>query len=115
MIFYLAGRMTGLPGFNFDAFDKACEHLRGVMKLNVKSPHEINYGETDENRGSLSYETYIKGGLKLLLECDAIILMDGWELSSGAVNELIVARCCAMKVFFYDSDTGILTTNARIP
>ena len=112
MRFYLAGRMTGLPKYNFQAFEDACFHLRSVMNLNVASPHEIDHGETEETRGSLPYTTYIKAGLKLLLECHAIILMDGWELSQGCVNELLVARACGLSVYFYDTDTGILTTSA---
>ncbi len=112
MQFYLAGRMTGLPDYNFQAFNDACSFLRNVMKLDIKSPHEIDHGETPETRGSLPYTAYIKAGLKLLLECDAIILMSGWELSQGCLTELVVARAAGLQVFFLDSDTGVLTTSS---
>lgn len=111
MKFYLAGRMTGLPNFNFQAFEDACFHLRNMMGLEVVSPHEIDHGETEETRGNLPYTTYIKAGLKLLLECDAIILMDGWELSQGCLTELVTARAAGLDVYFLDTDTGVLSTS----
>lgn len=111
MRYYLAGPMTGLPKYGFDIFERAAARLRHEG-FNIASPHEIDHGESEENRGSLKYQDYIRAGLKLLLECDAIILMTGWESSGGCMTELYVAYASDMKVYFYNPLTGILTTNA---
>jgi nucleoside 2-deoxyribosyltransferase len=111
MRYYLAGPMTGLPDFNYRVFEAEQKKLRS-QGLDVVSPHSIDFGETEEKPGSLPYQTYIKGGLKLLLTCDAIILMVGWENSKGCLTELTVASACGMMILFYNPVTGILSTNA---
>lgn len=110
MKFYLAGPMTGKPDYNYQLFTDVCAELR-KRELEILSPHEIKYPELDGKIGSLPYFEYVKGGLKLLLECDAIMLMTGWELSKGCLNEFYVAKSCDMQVFFYDINTSIVTTN----
>lgn len=113
MKMYLAGPMSGIPEYNFPKFDKAIDQLVDV-KLEVVSPHSIDHGETPENRGKLPYETYIRAGLKLLLECDGIIMMDGWELSKGCMTELYVASACGMRIYFYNVDRDYLFTNSLL-
>lgn len=44
------------------------------------------------------YEEHIKADLKLMLDCDAIILYDGWLQSKGCVLESHVAIACGMTV-----------------
>lgn len=97
--YYLAGPMTGIENYNFPAFDRACELLREGRKLSIKSPHEIDHGETEETRGSLHYSVYMRAALQLLLECDGIILLPYWENSSGAQLEYRVARALDMPIF----------------
>ena len=111
MRYYIAGKMTGVDGYGFAAFDKACADLRSKGKT-FASPHEINHGETPETRGSLPYEHYIRAGLKLLLECEGIIMMTGWETSKGCMTELYVAYAAGMQGLFYNPVTGVLSTNA---
>ena len=45
-----------------------------------------------------SYEEHIKADLRLMLDCDAIMLCDGWLLSKGCVLESHVAIACDMTV-----------------
>jgi hypothetical protein len=103
--------MTGLPHYNFPAFEMAARDLRS-KGFDIASPHEIDFGETAETRGSLPYQTYLRAGVKLLLECDGIILLVGWELGKGCLTELYVAHALAMQILFYDPVTGVLSTNA---
>lgn len=111
MKYYLAGRMTGLPHYNFPTFEIAARDLRS-KGFDVASPHEIDHGETPETRGRLPYQTYMRAGLKLLLKCEGIILLTGWELSKGCMTELYVAHALAMQILFYNPVTGVLSTNA---
>jgi hypothetical protein len=108
--FYLAGPMTGHPEFNYPAFEKAAMILREGVKLDLACPHEVIHDGVDGIRGALPYEEYVRAGLKLLLECQAIILMSGWETSKGAINELMVAKMCNMKVYFWNESTFTLST-----
>ena len=52
-------------------------------------------------------EQHLREDLKLLLGCDAILMMDGWEKSVGARLELLVACHCGIKVIT-DSDTIVV-------
>jgi len=110
MKLYLAGPMTGLPEYNFPAFEMACKQLR-ANGLVINSPHEIAHEEPD-GRGSLDYEVYIRAGLKMLLECTGIIMLPGWELSKGCFTELYVATALGLTIFFYDPERQYLTTSA---
>jgi hypothetical protein len=98
LVYYIAGPMTGIPKYNFPAFDAALEVL-GNEGIKCVSPHTIDHGETDENRGQLPYQVYLRAGFKLLLECDGIILLRGWMNSKGTRHELHIARALQFPVY----------------
>lgn len=105
MKYYLAGPMAGLPKHNFPYFDRTTKILRS-RGYDVYSPHEIDHGEDDGNRGQTkSHGEYLKVDLIALLMCDAVILLPGWSTSRGAVVELNTAISCGMKVFIWDPRT----------
>lgn len=112
MKYYLAGPMSGIPEYNFPLFDAVTKFLRN-KGLNILSPHEIDHGETKETRGNLSYGVYMRAGLKLLLECDGVIVLPGWKKSKGTRAELFVARTCDMELHRFDTDTGYMYTLQR--
>lgn len=92
MIIYLAGPMSGLPDFNYPAFADA--EVRGTkLGLNIRSPHK-NFNEDK----TLPYATYIRADMAMLLECNAIALLPGWEKSRGAKFELHVAQLLGHRV-----------------
>ena len=43
---------------------------------------------------------HMRVDIALLLECDCIYMLQGWELSKGAKLELDVASSCGIKVLF---------------
>lgn len=94
---YIAGPMTGLPEFNYPAFQEAKEWLE-KEGIAVNSPHDIPFVEPN-GRGSLPWETYMKAGLKLMMECDAVIFLPGWTGSHGAKIEFDLACKLNMDVF----------------
>jgi hypothetical protein len=112
MKYYLAGPMTGIPEFNFPLFIQVCEYLR-ERELTILSPHEIDHGETDENRGSLSYGAYMRAGLRLMLDCDGVIVLPGWKESQGVRVELALAKACEMELHRFDTETGYMYTLER--
>lgn len=109
MKYYLAGPMTGLPDYNFPMFEKVANYLRDIG-IDVASPHEIDHGETPETKGQLPYGVYIRAGLKMLLECDGIIMLPNWKDSKGAKIELYVANACDMQLFKFHEETGHVVT-----
>jgi len=82
---YISGPMTGLPEHNFPAFFAAEERLRqaGFQPLN---PARNFDGDTDLKRSE-----YIRADLELLLQCDGIAMLPGWEKSRGAKLEYMLA------------------------
>lgn len=99
-VYYLGGPMTGYPQYNFPEFQRVADSLRAAG-FDIRSAHEVDYGETEETRGSRPYLDYIKGDLKLLLDCDAMILHGNFAQSSGCQKELLLARAIGMEVFEY--------------
>lgn len=111
MKLYLSGPMTGLPEFNFPTFHKAAKQLRS-HGLDIANPAEINHGEDESTRGTKPYQVYLRAAVKMLLDCDAIVMLPGWELSRGCLTEFYIATACQYTIFFYDPDRQHLTTSA---
>jgi hypothetical protein len=85
---YIAGPMTGLPDYNFPAFNQAAEAWR-AFGWDVLNPAESFDGRTD-----LPYREYVEHDLDLLETCDAIAMLPGWDGSNarGSVWERAIAR-----------------------
>lgn len=106
--YYLAGPMTGHPKHNYPAFEQAAHVLR-LQGYEIKSPHELDFSETEENRGkTMPYNYYLRESIKLLLECDGIIMLPGWLGSGGAVIERKLADSLGMDIrIFYPEDSSV--------
>lgn len=79
---YLSGPMTGLPGFNYPAFNAEAARLR-ALGYHVENPAE--------NPPQKSWEAYMEVCIPQLLTCDTIALLPGWPESRGALWERYVA------------------------
>lgn len=89
---YLSGPMTGLPDLNYPAFHKKASELR-EQGYAVANPAENFDGQQDIPR-----KTCLRQDLRLLLECDYITFLRGFENSAGALLEAYVARECGIEV-----------------
>lgn len=54
-----------------------------------------------------STHQHMKADLKMLLECDEIIMLKDWNCSAGCQRELNVAVATGMKVLFENTSTPI--------
>jgi hypothetical protein len=95
MATYISGPMTGLPQFNYPAFVYAATVLR-AQGVDARSPHEIADG-CDESCEH-PWEWYMRRALRMLLECDEIVLLSGWKESLRACFERTVAELFGMPV-----------------
>lgn len=114
---YIAGPMTGLPGFNYAAFDKAAAKLRAEGIWEVVSPAEIGnrYGDPEAiNADPKLLAAVVAAETHALAECEAIYLLPCWNKSAGARRELAQAIENGADIFLdysapeYEADHGSL-------
>lgn len=112
-IAYVSGPITHHRGD--DPFGPVTEVLEslGYMAINpktiakcpdescVKLPHEIEWGWKHSWACCLRYDL-----AQMLLVCDTIVMLDGWQDSHGARLEMSTAAACGMTVLFA-RDLGI--------
>jgi len=104
---YIAGPMTGHADHNYPAFHAAAERFRAAGWV-VANPAENFDGRTD-----LPREMYLRADVALLVDCDAIALLPGWEESCGAKLEYLLAREFGMEIL--DAETLGPVTEAPVP
>lgn len=105
MKIYIAGPMSGYPGFNIPAFDSAAEYLR-KEGFEVVSPAEVDGTTTraallkspDGNHDDLpkdeSWSFYLARDFRILADegIEAIVCLPGWQQSKGARLEVAVGK-----------------------
>ena len=93
---YVAGPMSGLPDFNYPAFDAASDLLRseGFNVLNPTAAEEQNPTPGTPQR----WDWYMRHALRMVLDADALAVLPGWEKSKGATLEVAVANALGMTV-----------------
>ncbi len=91
---YVAGPMTGLPRWNFDAFENAAASLRAAGAI-VTSPHEIDLADGfDPNSDGADFDLRraLERDVEAVLASDLVVLLDGWEASPGVMVEVLTAE-----------------------
>lgn len=108
-IVYLAGPMTGYPDYNRPAFDAAAETLRDLGYV-VWSPAEQPFdlaGSNSEGADSPDRRAaYLKRDIAVLAQCEQIVVLEGWEDSTGACCEMLVAGLMGMPAGRWNKYTG---------
>lgn len=92
MIVYISGPMTGLPEYNYPAFNAAADLLRNGG-FTVCNPAEFFGGLGDRTR-----EEYMRESVRCLVACDAVVTLPNWEQSDGAVLEIEIAKQIGLPV-----------------
>lgn len=122
MKLYVAGPMTGIPQFNFPAFDAIAVELRRYGH-DVVSPAELDDPEdraaalASKDGSALDYGKGVKKTWGKFLARDVeliadggiecIVVIDGWEYSRGARLETFVGRMmCRLPVYTWDTAYG---------
>lgn len=93
---YVAGPMTGLPEFNYPAFNAAAETLR-LKGYDVNNPVDAELANPTPGTPQ-SWDWYMRHALRMVLDSDGIAVLDGWRSSKGATLEVRVAQALQMPV-----------------
>ncbi len=105
MKYYISGPMKGYDNSNYNYFESICQLLRNLGHK-IFSPHEVDKQPT--------YEDYLKVDIKILMDCNAIIMLPGWVYSKGAMLEFNLAVGLKMPVYFYNN-TAELKSHILLP
>jgi hypothetical protein len=89
---YLSGPMTGLPDFNYPAFNAAAAELRS-LGFEVDNPAEHFGGDQ-----TLERKVYMRGDIEALLKVDAVVTLPGHHKSQGSQLELAIARALELHI-----------------
>lgn len=89
---YLAGPMSGLPDYNYPAFNAEAARLR-ALGYHVENPAENPKPEPE------TWENYLRVALRQMLTCDAVLLLPGFQRSRGAMLEMQTAKELQIAVF----------------
>lgn len=113
MIAYLAGPMTGIPKFNFPAFDAATEKLRAEghrvyspAEMDDEAVREAALASPDGAPDSVGrWQDFLARDIAIVCspDVDTVVVLDGWEQSKGATFEVDVARRLEKPVLRYPS------------
>ncbi len=91
---YISGAIAHYDIFERkQAFEDAANEIRNTG-LQPVNPFDNGIAE------DAHWREHMKADIKLLLDCDYIYMLKGWELSKGAKLELDVASSCGIKVLF---------------
>lgn len=82
---YISGPITGTDFGNRFAFSCARNALE-LCGYEVVDPSEVQLDD------EATWTDYMRADLKLLLDCDFIYMLEGWEKSRGARIELALAK-----------------------
>jgi len=83
--------MTGLPDYNYPAFNAEAARLR-ALGYTVENPAENPAPARDQ------WELYMRTALRQMLTCDVVAFLPGWQVSRGANVEIELAGHLGMEV-----------------
>ena len=84
MTVYISGPITDVPDYKekFGLIEASLK-LEGYETVN---PSNVNLGE------NATWEEYMRHDIKLLCDCDAVLMMKRWQRSKGARVENYIAK-----------------------
>ena len=101
---YISGPISGATAYR-QSFEKAVEYLRHLGN-EVVDPTTID-PPSHLGKGDITFESwdyYMREGIKLLMGCDKIYMLEGWEDSEGARLEHMIAKQLRMPTLYEVED-----------
>lgn len=97
-VIYIAGPFRGKSAWDIECNIRRAETLAlEVWRFGCAAlcPHT----NTRFFQGAAEDAIWLDGGIELLRRCDAVLLVEGWENSSGTCEEIIAAVDAGIPVF----------------
>jgi Domain of unknown function (DUF4406) len=113
MIVYVAGPYRGDVDGNI-ARAGAVAGALWEMGHTAICPH-LNTAHFDTLRPDIPDKRYLEGDLDLLAVSDAILMIEGWETSSGASQERVMALRLDIPVYYYPDMPPLHPTEENSP
>lgn len=119
---YISGPISGHLMGNLAAFTFCQDVLETVHGWNVINPHSIRPiehegpcppGPSSPDTSNHTGPCHLKADIEELVQCDAIVMLRGWEHSAGARLEMLVAAQCGLPVWFFNNETAELHSAER--
>lgn len=110
---YIAGPMRGYDLYNFPAFH-AADKKYTALGYKIFNPARMDeeagvFGDTNPLPPHFMHDAMRRDLLAIIDHCDTIILLHGWEKSSGVAVELALAKVLGFTIII----DGPTTTCAR--
>jgi hypothetical protein len=90
---YISGPMSDMPELNRLTFENMASHLRTIGFLPI-IPHDNGLPITS------TYNAHMVRDIEILLSCDGVVLLQGWNKSRGALIEAFVADQMQIPLFY---------------
>lgn len=94
---YISGPMTGYPDTNREAFAEAED---GLVEIGYAVCNPV---KTSEWLGEMDHSDYLRFDFERILEADFLVALPGWELSLGAIAEILMATRMGVKVWRWEN------------
>lgn len=88
---YISGPMTGIPEFNFPAFNAKAAEIR---ESGDEPVNPVDNGVPS----SAPWSAHMRADIRMLLDCDMIHMLPGWSKSRGATLEHSIAVQLGLRV-----------------
>lgn len=101
---YIAGPMRGIASFNFPAFDAARTALRArrfIVRCPAEHDRSNGFDPTLNSMSGFDLHAAFRWDVKAVLWADAVVVLPGWEQSTGASLEVAIARAVGTPVLRY--------------
>src|SRR5690606_25316501 len=95
---YISGKMTGLNDLNVPKFKAAETRLKdnGFLPFN---PHNIHPADVSH----YSWSDFMRADIKILMDCDIIVVLDDWNDSKVAKVEVWIGIMLGMPIICADT------------
>jgi hypothetical protein len=94
MKYYLSGAITHQSDFKV-YFKDYEDELRHWGIADIFNPAEIDWPK------NVKWETCMKYDLKILVDCDVLVLLPNWKKSRGAKLEIRIAKALGIRIIKY--------------
>jgi nucleoside 2-deoxyribosyltransferase len=88
---YISGPMSGLPEYNHAAFAEAARLLR-------RAGYQVTSPTDNGLPNSATWQQHMREDIKLMMDCDGLAILPGWQHSRGANAEINLAHALGMSV-----------------